>query len=63
MLSPASLMLSFTSSINDTSAWSIGNFLAWTALSSPTSVTWRNTLVVVLTVLESEYSHDKRGRR
>ena len=48
---------------NDTSAWSIGNFLAWTALSSPTSVTWRNTLVVVLTVLESEYSHDKRGRR
>ena len=25
---------------NDTSVWSIGNFLAWTALSSPTSVTW-----------------------
>ena len=28
---------------NDTSVWSIGNFLAWTALSSPTSVTWWNT--------------------
>ena len=28
---------------NDTSVWPIGDFLAWTALSSPTSVTWWNT--------------------
>ena len=28
---------------NDVSAWAIGNFLAWTALSSPTSVTRWNT--------------------
>ena len=28
---------------NDTSIWSIGDFLAWTALSYPTSVTWWNT--------------------
>ena len=46
---------------NDTSVWSIGNFLAWTALSSPTSVTWRNTSAGVLTVPESEYFHDERG--
>ena len=46
---------------NDTSVWSIGNFLAWTALSSPTSVTRRNTSAGVLTVPELEYSHDKKG--
>ena len=46
---------------NDTSVWSIGNFLAWTALSSPTSVTWWNTSAGVLTVPELEYSHDKKG--
>ena len=28
---------------NDTSVWSIGDFLAWTAPSSPTSVTRWNT--------------------
>ena len=28
---------------NDTSVWSIGDFLARTALFSPTSVTWWNT--------------------
>ena len=28
---------------NDTIVWSIGNFLAWTAPSSLTSVTWWNT--------------------
>ena len=28
---------------NDTSVWSIGDSLAWTALYSPTSVTWWNT--------------------
>ena len=28
---------------NDTSVWAFGNFLAWTAPSSPTSVTWWNT--------------------
>ena len=29
---------------NDTSVWSIGDFLAWTAPSSLTSVTWWNTI-------------------
>ena len=28
---------------NDTNVWSIGDFLAWTALSPPTSVTSWNT--------------------
>ena len=46
---------------NDTSVWSIGDSLAWTAPSSPTSVTWWNTSAGVLTVHESEYSHDKKG--
>ena len=46
---------------NDTSVWSIGNFLVWTALSSPTSVIRRNTSAVVLTGPESEYSQDKKG--
>ena len=32
---------------NDASVWSIGDFLAWTALSSPTAVTWWNTLAGV----------------
>ena len=27
---------------NDTSVWSIGDFLAWSAISSPTTVTWWN---------------------
>ena len=30
---------SLTAPANDTSVWYIGDFLAWTALSSPTSVT------------------------
>ena len=46
---------------NDTSVWSIGNFLAWTARSSPASVTRRNISAAVLTVPELEYSHDKKG--
>ena len=32
---------------NDTNSWSIGDSLAWTALSSPTTVTWWNTLAGV----------------
>ena len=28
---------------NDTNSWSIGDSLAWTALSSSTTVTWWNT--------------------
>ncbi len=31
---------------NDTSVWSVGNSLAWTAPSSPTSVPWLNTSAV-----------------
>ena len=32
-----------TAPANDTNSWSIGDSLAWTALSSPTTVTWWNT--------------------